>query len=119
MKNTVKFISLLLIFSVLFVRVKAETPEKNDPKTDYISVLNNQIKSSITYPDFAKDSKLQGFVLVSFKYTNEGKLVVIDANSNNALLRDYVITELNKLDLCDHAKKPEKVYNMRFDFKRI
>jgi hypothetical protein len=81
--------------------------------------MYDEIRDYVEYPQFAREQKLEGFVLVSYEYDNAGALRVLEANSNSFLLKNYVIARLTSLELCSHARKPGKVFNMRFDFRLI
>jgi hypothetical protein len=73
----------------------------------------------VQYPEFAKTNQVEGFVLVSFHYAENGSFSIIEVNSNSNELKSYVIQQLHNIELCTHARNPKKIYNMRFDFKLI
>ena len=117
--KTIKTILLLLLISLLNTGyLSANTPDP-DVKLYYTQLMNDEVRSLVSFPQFARDEGLQGFVLISFDYDETGDLHVIEVNSNSDELKDYVITRLTELDLCSHARKPGLVYYMRFDFRLI
>ena len=80
--------------------------------------LNEKIQKEITYPEFAKENNEQGFVLVSFTVDNEGKIVVKQVNSDNPVLRSYVVKKIEELTVeCDDETC--KDYTMKFEFRLI
>lgn len=118
LNKTIKiFVVLLMILNTGISRAEGVDPAKNPP--EYAEMMYDEIRELVEYPQFAQAQKLEGFVLVSYEYDNAGNLQVLEANSNSLLLKDYVIARLRSLELCTHARKPGKVYNMRFDFRLI
>jgi hypothetical protein len=118
--KSLKIIILIFLFTTLNAGISLANqhyPDNNLPS--YNQMMNAEIRSLVTYPQFAIEQKLEGFVLVSFNYNELGLLHVIEANSNSEELKNYVITKLQNLDLCSHARRPGNVYNMRFDFRLI
>ncbi|HOV10134.1 MAG TPA: hypothetical protein PLL90_00065 [Bacteroidales bacterium] len=55
-------------------------------------------------------------MLVSFNYDANGRLNILESDSNSEMLKYYVFNTLEDMDLCSHAKAAGKVHNMRFDF---
>ena len=113
---------VVIAFLFFFLNIgigHASSPDPVKKASPYTQMLIQEIKSLVTYPSFAREKGLEGFVLISFDYDELGRLRVIEANSNSVELKDYVVKRLLELDLCSHARKPGKVYNMRFDFRLI
>lgn len=119
MKTLIKTINLLSILLLFAISTQAENPVDNENATAYKKALTNQIQQLVQYPEFAKTNQAEGFVLVSFHFGENGSLSVIEVNSNNVELKNYVIQKLQTIELCTHAKNPKNIYNMRFDFKLI
>lgn len=115
MKTIKIFFFIILFVGFSKISFADNTPTSNN-EPSYKDLMLNEIKELIEYPDFAKQLDIQGFVLVSFKYDSQGNLIILESNSNSELLRNYVTKRLQELQMCSHAKKPEKTYNLRFDF---
>ncbi len=119
-KNLIKILFFpVLVFMLNTIPLHAEGIDRLRNPPDYTQMMYDEIRSYVEYPQFAREQKLEGFVLVSYDYDNTGALRVLEANSNSSLLKDYVIARLSSLDLCSHARKPGKIYNLRFDFRLI
>lgn len=105
-----KTVILTLVFTAI-VAVNSWASNFN-PKGDIKNVINKEI----TYPEFAKEQKLEGVVMVSFS-VNESGLINIDlTNASNEDLKNYVIEKLKNLIFRD-TKTSESKYNMKFEFK--
>lgn len=119
MKSLIKSLSVITFVLLLSTNIKAENPVDSDKTIVYKNAFLGQIRELVQYPEFAKANNLEGFVLISFHYSSDGSLSVVEANSNNEGLKTFVIQRLTEINLCSHAKSSEKIYHMRFDFKRI
>jgi len=117
MKNIKKIIGVFILVSMFMSAAMAENPEKNDPESPYRQVFLNEVRDLVVYPDFAVQLGIEGFVLVSFNYDENGKIKILESNSNSEMLKYYVTNTLKNLDMCTHAKAAGKVYNLKFDFK--
>ena len=107
-----KTVILTLVFTAI-VAVNSFASSIN-PKSNIKDVLNKEI----TYPEFAKEQKLEGVVMVSFSI-NESGLINIDlTNASNEDLKKYVIEKLKKLIFKDSNDiEIKSKYNMKFEFK--
>ncbi len=115
-----KIFSLLLLFFFLSSFSEAFSGgDKELPKssTNHSTILIDQVKTMIKYPDFARENKISGFVNLSFSYNNDGSFKVNEINYSNLELSEYVVEELKNLKVCPWGKSPEKEYIIRFNFK--
>ena len=120
--KTQKIISLTLILLFLgFINTSQAIGEKEvkSSSVNHSTILIDQAKSMIKYPDFAKQNNIQGFVYVSFSYDNAGNFEVRNINTSNFELSDYVISELKNLKVCPWGKSPENEYIIRFKFQLL
>lgn len=117
--KTFKLIIVLLAFNMTFFVSKAENPPSGENSSYYTTMMLNEIRALVDYPDFAREFNIEGFVLVSFTYNSNGTLNVLETNTNSEALKKHVITRLGQLEMCTYAKNPKKTYNMRFDFKLL
>ncbi len=86
--KTMKTLVVIFIFSLSLVGfAQANT---ND-------VLSDIIKNEIKYPDYAKEQKIEGVVLVSFFVDGGGLIHIEESNASNDFLRDYVLSRLKNL----------------------
>lgn len=90
---------------------------KKEEKSSYQIMAVNQLQELLRYPEDLKQRRVEGFVLVSFNYDNEGNFNLTGANSNNAELLEHVTSQMAKMEMCSHVKKSGKEYVYRIDFK--
>ncbi len=72
--------------------------------------LMETIKSQISYPESARKAHEVGFVAVGFTIDDQGRVVIKQVNSNNPVLKDYVVqtmqqivVDCNDLGQCEYA----------------
>ncbi|HNS16256.1 MAG TPA: hypothetical protein PKH94_03730 [Bacteroidales bacterium] len=70
----------------------------------------------IHYPEQARKLNLEGAVLVTFHYNEDGYIEVDTAESNCEYLRNYIIEKLEEIRLTKGIVTVGKDYNARFDF---
>ncbi len=90
-----KYISLILLITL--TSCSALLASGNPEKT----ALDKAILKIISYPAFAKESRIQGFVLVEFEVDVEGHVRVKQMNASHPALSEYVRTQLEKMLLKD------------------
>ncbi len=119
--KTIKYLLLLITFLSLNSTF-AEGIEKKLSTTDRVNhttILSDEIRSLIKYPEFAKENNFEGFVVLSFSYNELGFLVVNEFNTSNTELSNYVISEIQKLQVCPWGKNPKNEYQVRIDFNLL
>ena len=60
---------------------------------------------------------MDGAVLVSFVVDIEGRLKIVDSESTNPQLRDYVLGQLEKIDIGDNPNGTWRIERRRFVFR--
>lgn len=124
-KCNMKKISLKLFITTLIVVFAINLNAKNVGKTDennreyYRNLMRKEVESLVKYPDSDKFSNKEGFVLLKFKYLEKGSIEIIEINSSDEYLKEYIGEQLKKLPMCDHIIKSGKEFIFRFDFKKI
>jgi hypothetical protein len=78
--------------------------------------LDRQLNKHVVYPLMEKANVADGVVLVSFVIDREGRVEVIDAQSPNSWLRDYVLRRLARVDIGDNPTGTWRTTHMRFVF---
>ncbi len=81
-----------------------------------IPSLEETLRKEICYPEFAKTAHEEGTVLVCFCIDSNGKIILKESNSDNEMLKNYVIGKLSSLKL-QSAESTEKEYYLRFVFR--
>ncbi|MCB0816283.1 MAG: hypothetical protein KDB77_02070, partial [Flavobacteriales bacterium] len=79
--------------------------------------LERELNRHVIFPVMEEKKDMTGEVFVSFVVNTEGKLVVIDCNSANQELRNYVLRRLERVDIGDNPNGVWKTTRMRFVFR--
>jgi hypothetical protein len=129
MKTLLNRATLLLATVSLLGQVSAAEPPGNecaataDAATSAAVVpvllqreLDRQLNKHVVYPLMEKENMADGVVLVSFVIDREGRVEVIDAQSQNTWLRDYVLRRLARVDIGDNPTGTWRTTHMRFVF---
>jgi hypothetical protein len=129
MKTLLNRATLLLATVSLLGQVRAAEPPGSectvtaDAATSAAAVpvllqreLDRQLNKHVVYPLMEKTNVADGVVLVSFVIDREGRVEVIDAQSQNTWLRDYVLRRLARVDIGDNPTGTWRTTHMRFVF---
>jgi hypothetical protein len=81
------------------------------------SSLRRKIDRHVIFPVFQQEN-MQGTVDVSFQIDLEGHLKIIQINSTNPELIDYVVTKLKKIQLDKEDGNVGQTIKYRFVFKK-
>ena len=104
----IKILALVIVFLTGSFVLKAGNEELNFKQT---------VISTIKYPEFAKEKKLEADVYVSFTVSENGDIVINQANSVDSELMAYVKEELKKIKVNSENEVTGKTYYFRFTFK--
>lgn len=110
------FLALVLFVSNNSFADGFETKTSETTAPNHVNILSEQISSIIKYPEYAKKNNIEGFVVISFSYNSEGSLVINDYNTSNTELSTYVISEMQKLQVCPWGKNPNNEYLVKINF---
>lgn len=113
--RTMKATMVTTISLMLFLI--ATSTKVNAGNTNLPENIDEILKKEISYPDFAKQQKLEGIVLVNFSVNSDGTISVNLTNESNASLRDYVVEKLKKMEILPSKNNINKTYNVKFDFE--
>jgi len=103
-----KIVSLMLLTVFITGKVNAKSTNPKD--------IDKILKKEISYPDFAKQQKLEGIVLINFSVNSDGTISVNLTNGSNASLKDYVVEKLEHLKIIPSKNNCDKNYNVKFNF---
>jgi len=113
-KVIMKSVALLAImFFTLSVSFASPSPRKSS--TDLKTILKN----SVTYPEFAKENQLSGFVVISFTIDETGKIKISELNTNSLYFQLYVEKKLQEIQIENPGTHKGKTYYYRFDFELL
>jgi hypothetical protein len=106
---------LMLIAAGSFAKSgkKAEANARMD-----MDIVAYKIKQKIAYPDFAREQRNTGTVLVEFKCDEKGNIHVLNTNQSDKKLRDYVVTEMEKINL-GMKYASDAIYQLKVNFRLI
>ena len=106
-------IILIVGLILLTVAITGKVSAKSiDPKE-----IDKILKKEISYPDFAKQQKLEGIVMVNFSVNTDGTISVNTTNQSDASLKDYVVAKLRKLRIFPLNDNSVKTYSVKFNFR--
>lgn len=103
--------ALVFALAAFVTASSSERSARFTPKDHHTQRLPNQPKKD-TQPN------LDGVVEVSFTIDNQGKVQIVNINSTNPQLAEYVIKKLGKVKLTDGPSEPGKVVKYSFVFKK-
>lgn len=110
-----KAIILTLVSALIIGFSSTSNASIINPKTGDLEKL---IQKQISYPQFAKEQKLDGVVLVSFTVNSDGSINVNTTNQSDIRFKEYVVSKLKSLKI-KSGSKSAKTYNVKFDFKYV
>lgn len=76
------------------------------------------VSKNVTYPASAKISKIEGVVLVQFTVKENGQIELLQINSNNPFLMQYVMQRLDEIIIPSSLVQPQ-IYSMKFNFRLL
>jgi outer membrane biosynthesis protein TonB len=79
--------------------------------------VNQKIKTEITYPDFARHNLETGFVAVNFMIDTLGLVTVKQVNTDNPVLRDYVVRKMQSMTFEECKGDTCQDFYIRIDFQ--
>ena len=104
------------------ISLQAITPTEDSTRKE--TMINNtgeklkkQINRHMFYPIFAQQ-EMHGTVEVSFMINEEGTVKVLNIQSTNPDLVDYVLKKLKKIKLAEDDESVGKTIKYRFVFKK-
>jgi hypothetical protein len=115
--KTLKIISLFTLSMIMALVVSASKPDiKMHTNPDGLTKI---ITAQVTYPDFAIEKKITGFVVVELSVNTDGNIRVERINASQPELREYVMDKLEQINVQNSAQLTGKPYYYRFDFQLL
>jgi len=81
-----------------------------------VTNLDFALRTKVTYPEFAEENQLSGFVVLSFRINDCGKIDIVELNSSSVDFQIYVEEKLKEILVKDPCLYKGKTYYYRFDF---
>jgi hypothetical protein len=110
MKRTIAIIAMITATFIL-------TAGTTNVATPYGKDLKRQINKTVVFPEDTP-STYTGTVDVTFFVNPEGRLNIIEINSDNDRLRKYVFEKLEKIELTPRTDETPEFHRYRFNFKK-
>ncbi len=89
-------------------------------KSNAVAVVAQLVKENVNYPAFAKKEKIdKGTVLVEFTVSNDGSIEILGTNQSDVRFKEYVLDELEKINVKDLVESSNQVYQIKLDFKLL
>jgi len=82
-------------------------------------VIQSKISKMIPYPDFALEENLEVSVFAIVSLNENGDITVERISSANQDMKNYVVSELGKIQLEDENVVAGKQYKLRVDFRAL
>lgn len=113
---------LLFLGTMLFAgQARAASDDAPAPSTANSRAMEravmHQIDRHVIFPLDAEGAEMYGVVDVAFAVDVKGRLVVKEASSRNAELRDYVVRKLGKIQVGANPSGLWNTTHLRFTFK--
>ena len=102
--------------SLIMGSSQASTPPAATASTSMERKLDHQLNKHIAFP-LNGGERMDGVVVVSFVVDIEGRLKIVEAETTNPELRDYVLRQLEKVDIGDNPSGTWKIERRRFVFR--
>ncbi|MGB6036979.1 MAG: energy transducer TonB [Cryomorphaceae bacterium] len=81
--------------------------------------LTKEIKKKVNYPEFAKEAKLHGMVMVHFVVNSDGSIDVKEINASDSTLAKYVQMQLESIEVEELAAQGDHYVKFRFRFMEV
>ena len=108
MKTTI-LTTALVMFAMVQMSFATSKPTNNS--------LESKIAKEISYTKEIKEQNIQGFVLVSVLFNENGEFEIENVNSSNNTLKDYVVSKLKSLKFKKDDIGEQKNVSLKFNFK--
>lgn len=124
MKTTITRIALMLCTVFTMGYARAASPftgtgtGPSDQRTELERVLDRQLNKYLTFPWLERDqAAMLGEVRVAFVINNEGRVRVLECESANKRLLDYVLRKLARIDVGENPDGTWKTTHLHLVFR--
>jgi hypothetical protein len=119
MKTTITRSIALIAVIITIGQMFAAEPVKIRSGGNTVSLeraLGRALNKHLSYPVMAKED-MTGDVYISFAIDREGKVEVLECNSRNERLKEYVLRKLARIDIGENPDGIWRTTHMRISFK--
>lgn len=114
--KTIQILIAALLLSSLTINANASNTETRTLNAnEYAVYVQKEIGNTIKYPKMALLENIEGFVVVEYKVDANGQISVLNADANNNILKNYVISTLENKTL-QYTPATEQIMYAKFKF---
>jgi len=115
MKKQLQSLGCLFLFALFSTMPLQANPGNNYPN---VKTLRTEIMALIKKPDLSTLDKQEETVKLSFLVNANKEVVVVDANTENEFLEDYIKLNLNYQQIKTDYVQLNKIYHIKLVFKK-
>ena len=104
-------VSMVLLFGINSI-TNAEVPASKETVSHYL-------QSKVYFPSHLLNDAKEDFVMVTLAVNDEGKIQVLESNSENEKLKSYLVNRLSKVKADTSILEGGKTYSVKFKFQVI
>ena len=116
MKKQLQSLGCLFLFALFSTMPLQANPDNNNYPN--VKTLRTEIMALIKKPDLSTLDKQEEIVKLSFLVNTSKEVVVIDANTKNDYLEDYIKENLNYQQIKTDYVQLNKIYHIKLVFKK-
>ena len=116
-KNEVMKTGILTTIMVTLLSISLGMAQNADP--DPKNQVKQEVSKQVIYPEFAVDLGIEGTVYASFKVGEDGSISVIQVESTDPRLKEYVTKKLAEIKVKDTEETRNEIFNMKFTFELL
>jgi hypothetical protein len=106
---------IIILISLMTINITGNSAKAANIDTP--TKIEKLLKKTISFPDFAKNEKMEGIVLVNFTVNSDGTLSVNLTNESSEALKNFVVSKLSQIRLKPGNTEEGQTYNVKFEFK--
>lgn len=115
-----KTLKLILSFAfILAISGFAFAGQKDVNPQEVSSNVKKELTKIVKYPAAASEENIEGSVELIFSVDANGKLIILQSNSESVVLKNYVNNTLANLDITHLQLDPSTTYKIVFTFKLL
>ncbi len=115
-----KLFTLVALMVLGNLTIAAATESSEAAKSNVTMALAKVVKEKVNFPKFLKSEGIKKTsVLVEFTLTDEGKVEVLGTCNCDERIKDYIISQIEEIQLSDIQHEEGNKYVIRLNFELI
>lgn len=82
------------------------------------SSVTDQLRSEISYPEYARKNMEEGYVDVSFYLDSNGKIIIKEIKTDNQVLKRYIVDRFSSISF-DPTVVDNTEYSIKIEFRLL